>query len=268
MLICLIKLCQRRNCCWWGGEYLKEVYFVLLYSFSDILYTHDCTPTHHSNTVVKFADDTNVVELISGGDESAYQAQVEHLTAWCRINNLLLNTSKTKELIVDFRKKKTDIQPLHTSGECVERVTDFRFFGVHISEDLTWGTNMAELVKKAQQRLYFLRIMKRHNIPQQLLVSFYHCSIERHTASLFGLPAAQWHKRKHCRGSLRWPRKSSAALWHQWRNFLAPAASGKPLPSLRTHHNLDTICSNYFHQADDTGSSKLAQTDSKTVSTQ
>ena len=58
------------------------------------------------------------------------------------------------------------------------RVTDFRCLGVHISEDLTWGTNTAELVKKAQQRLYFLRVLKRHNIPQKLLVSFYRCSVE------------------------------------------------------------------------------------------
>lgn len=56
--------------------------------------------------MVKFADDTTVVGLISGGDESAYQAQGEHLMAWCRVNNLLLNTFKTKELTVDFRKKK------------------------------------------------------------------------------------------------------------------------------------------------------------------
>ncbi|KAK3507142.1 hypothetical protein QTP70_008626 [Hemibagrus guttatus] len=34
------------------------------------LYTHDCTPTHHSNTIVKFADNTTVVGLIAGGDES------------------------------------------------------------------------------------------------------------------------------------------------------------------------------------------------------
>ncbi|TKS65504.1 RNA-directed DNA polymerase from mobile element jockey [Collichthys lucidus] len=49
----------------------------LLYS----LYTHDCAPVHHSNTIVKFADDTTVVGLISGGDESAYREEVERLLA-------------------------------------------------------------------------------------------------------------------------------------------------------------------------------------------
>ncbi|KAF7661286.1 hypothetical protein LDENG_00265940 [Lucifuga dentata] len=75
-------------------------------------------------------------------------------------------------------RNKTDIQPLFISGECVERVSDFRFLGVHIEEDLTWSANTIALVKKAQQRLYFLRILRKNHLTQKLLVSFYHCSIE------------------------------------------------------------------------------------------
>ncbi len=44
-----------------------------------------------------FSDDTTVIGLIRDNDKTAYWA------AWCADNNLLLNT-KTKELIVDFRK--------------------------------------------------------------------------------------------------------------------------------------------------------------------
>ena len=142
------------------------------------LYTHDCSPVYTNNTIVKFADDTTVVGLISNGDESAYRDEVERLVGWCRENNLLLNTAKTKELVVDFRRKRTAIQPLMIEGVCVERVSDFRFLGVHISEDLTWGVNTTGLVKKAQQRLYFLRILRKNNICQKLLVSFYRCSVE------------------------------------------------------------------------------------------
>uniref|UniRef100_A0A3P9IGT3 Reverse transcriptase domain-containing protein n=1 Tax=Oryzias latipes TaxID=8090 RepID=A0A3P9IGT3_ORYLA len=142
------------------------------------LYTHDCIPAHHSNTTVKFADDTTVVGLISGGDESAYRDEVDQLTMWSRENNLLLNTTKTKEVIIDFRRKKTAVSPLFISGVCVERVPDFRFLGVHIEEDLTWGVNTSELLKKAQQRLHFLRVLRKNNISQRLLVSFYRCSIE------------------------------------------------------------------------------------------
>ncbi|KAK3556718.1 hypothetical protein QTP70_015089, partial [Hemibagrus guttatus] len=141
------------------------------------LYTHDCTPAHHSNTIVKVADDTTVVGLVAGGDESAYRDEVEWLSGWCRENNLLLNTTKTKELIIDYRRKETDITPLYISGDCVERVADFRFLGVQIEDCLTWSTNTSELLKKAQQRLYFLRALRKNNITQRL-VSFKRCSIE------------------------------------------------------------------------------------------
>ena len=97
------------------------------------LYTHDYTPAHASNTTIKFADDTTVVGLISEGDESAYRNEVEQLTGWCRENNLVLNTTKTNELIVDFlRKKMESIQPLYISGDYVEKVSDFRFLGFQI----------------------------------------------------------------------------------------------------------------------------------------
>ena len=44
--------------------------------------------------------------LITVNNEKAYLKEVEDLTHWCQDNNLLLNISKTKELIVDFGKKQ------------------------------------------------------------------------------------------------------------------------------------------------------------------
>ena len=34
-----------------------------------------------------------------------------------------------------------------------------------------WGVNTSELLKKAQQRLYFLRVLRGNNISERLLVS-------------------------------------------------------------------------------------------------
>ena len=44
---------------------------------------------------------------------------------WCSKNNLLLNTSKAKELVIDYRKKGIDIPPLSRSGDSVKRVRVF-----------------------------------------------------------------------------------------------------------------------------------------------
>lgn len=76
------------------------------------LYTHDCTPIHDSNIIIKFADDTTVAGLIHNNDESAYRDEVQKLTAWCSVNNLALNSSKTKELVIDFRRKREEPAPL------------------------------------------------------------------------------------------------------------------------------------------------------------
>ncbi|KAK1800138.1 hypothetical protein P4O66_006158 [Electrophorus voltai] len=47
----------------------------LLYS----LYTYDCTATSSSTVIVKFADNTVVMGLISDNDERAYLEETKHL---------------------------------------------------------------------------------------------------------------------------------------------------------------------------------------------
>ncbi len=75
------------------------------------LYTHDCTATHSSNVIVKFADDTTVIGLITDNDESAYREEVSTLTKWCQENHLSLNIDKTKELVVDYRRQSREHTP-------------------------------------------------------------------------------------------------------------------------------------------------------------
>ena len=89
----------------------------ILYS----LFTHDCMAMHASNSIIKFADDTTVVGLITNNDETAYREEVRALAEWCQENNL--NVNNTRELIVDFRRSQRDqrdhqsrgIMPLSTS---------------------------------------------------------------------------------------------------------------------------------------------------------
>ncbi|KAI4904358.1 hypothetical protein NFI96_007146 [Prochilodus magdalenae] len=147
----------------------------ILYS----LFTHDCVPTYGSNTIIKYADNTTVIGLIKDNDETAYRDEVQHLSTWCHDNNLTLNTQKTKEIIMDLRRSRSQAHPpVYISGAAVEQVTSFKFLGTHISSDLTWSLNSSVLVKKAQQRLYFLRSIKKVHLSPRILVNFYHCTIE------------------------------------------------------------------------------------------
>ena len=60
----------------------------------------------------------------------------------------------------------------------VERVTSFKFLGVHIPKDLPWTLNSSILIKKAHQRLFILKRLKKAHLSPQILVNFYRCTIE------------------------------------------------------------------------------------------
>uniref|UniRef100_A0A3B1K914 Reverse transcriptase domain-containing protein n=1 Tax=Astyanax mexicanus TaxID=7994 RepID=A0A3B1K914_ASTMX len=142
------------------------------------LLTHDCTATYSSNHIIKFADDTTVVGLISKNDESAYREEVQWLTDWCRTNNLSLNVDKTKEMVVDFRRAPGVHHPLNINGSAVEIVDNTEFLGVHIAENLTWSLKTSSITKKAQQRLYFLRRLRKAHLPPPILTMFYRGTVE------------------------------------------------------------------------------------------
>ncbi len=125
------------------------------------LLTHDCTAKFSSNLIIKFANDTSVVGLISSNDETHNREEVAQLAEWCGANNMSLNVEKTKEVVMDFRRNSVDHPPLTIDSLTVERVSSTKFLGVHITEDLTWTTNTMSLLKKAQQRLHYLRRLKR-----------------------------------------------------------------------------------------------------------
>ncbi|MGL4906709.1 MAG: alkylated DNA repair protein domain-containing protein, partial [Plesiomonas sp.] len=80
--------------------------------------------------------------------------------------------------IVDFRRNPPALPPLTIMNSTVAAVESFRFLGTTISQDLKWDNHIESTVKKAQQRLYFLRQLRKFNLPQELLKQFYSAIIE------------------------------------------------------------------------------------------
>ncbi len=109
---------------------------------------------------------------------TSYRQEVKELDVWCSLNNLELKTLKTVEMIVDFRRNPPALPPLTIMNSTVTAVESFRFLGTTISQDLKWDNHIVSIVKKAQQRLYFLRQLRTFNLPQELLKQFYSAIIE------------------------------------------------------------------------------------------
>ena len=78
-------------------------------------------------------------------------------------------------LFLNLYKNKRDNTGLQEgqsiNGDCEERVHSIRFLGVQISDDLSTTVNTTAVVKKAQQRLHFLRVLRRNNLEERLLVT-------------------------------------------------------------------------------------------------
>ena len=66
-----------------------------------------------------------------------------------RRTDLYLNVIKTKEMIVDCRKRRNEHAPILIDGAVVEQVERFKFLGVHITNKLTWSKHTKTVVKRA-----------------------------------------------------------------------------------------------------------------------
>ena len=155
------------------------------------IFTFDCKTDFSDSLIVKFADDTTLSGLITNIDESNYRNQVQNLVSWCDKNNLSLNVSKTKEIVRDFRTNKSFIQPLSIQGTDVDIVNSFRFLGTHINNKLTWDNHCQVTLRKARQRLYFLRKLKSIEVKQHVLINFYRAIIE----SILTFSITVWYDR-------------------------------------------------------------------------
>ncbi len=68
---------------------------------------------NNTSSLMKFADDTTVIGLITDNDETAYREEVSTLTKWCQENHLSLNIDETKELVVDYRRQSREYKTRH-----------------------------------------------------------------------------------------------------------------------------------------------------------
>ena len=97
-----------------------------------ILYTNDCKSNVMSSHILKYADDTVIVGLIRESEDE-YRKSIAYFEEWCADNHLVLNPTKTKEMIFDFRKKKicdpVD-SPIYINDVPVENVHCYKYLAI------------------------------------------------------------------------------------------------------------------------------------------
>ena len=81
--------------------------------------------------------------------------------------------TKTKEMIVDFRRQEHSPGKTIIHNNEVEIVSNYKYLGTIFDDKLKWDDNTEEIVKKGQQRLYLLRKLNYFSVDQKILTFFF-----------------------------------------------------------------------------------------------
>uniref|UniRef100_A0AAV2JP68 Alkylated DNA repair protein AlkB homologue 8 N-terminal domain-containing protein n=1 Tax=Knipowitschia caucasica TaxID=637954 RepID=A0AAV2JP68_KNICA len=138
-------------------------------------------------------------------------------------------------MIVDFRKSTVPPPPPSVMDSPITSVESFRFLGTTITQDLKWEPTISSLIKKAQQRMYFLRQLRKAKLPAQMLVQFYTAIIE----SILTSSITVWFAGATVRDKQRLQRIVRSAEEVIGRSL--PSLQDLSFPSLRQNSRLESF---------------------------
>ena len=116
----------------------------------------------------KYVDDASIWEECNyNGKDSKLQMAADQASEWSLNNNMLINTEKTKELIIYFGKRPSSFEKIKMLDNQIETVECTKLLGVTINNKLTWHDHVEQITSKAASRLYFLRMLRRTGIPSK-----------------------------------------------------------------------------------------------------
>ena len=120
----------------------------------------------------KYVDDTTVAEIVQHNSPGEAQFAVNFVEAWSKENNMQLNTDKCKVMVIGVKKSKHDFTPLKVNRKVLETVDSAKILGLALSNNLKWNNHISESIKKANNQLYFITILKRARIPVMDIIKF------------------------------------------------------------------------------------------------
>jgi len=126
--------------------------------------------------IMKYVDDSTIFEICQYNNMSRIQESADIAHAWSNDNDMVINASKTKEMLICFSKNpvfNNSIPNIVIDDACIERVNHAKVLGVTISDDLTWNKHVENIISKAGKRMYMLYQLKRSGISQTDLLKVY-----------------------------------------------------------------------------------------------
>ena len=150
-----------------------------------LLFINDLPLTLHDTIswVDLYADDTTIYE--QNVDISTLQSNLQKslnlFYDWCRKNGMVLNTLKTKVMLITSRQKRNNLYEsvlsLKYNDIDIKMTTSDKILGVHVDENLSWNDHYQHVSKKVSPYLWLLSKIKTY-LPQEHRILYYNSYIK------------------------------------------------------------------------------------------
>ena len=150
-----------------------------------LMFINDLPLYTDSATTDFYADDTTLYVVGESLEtiERNLQVALDCLAKWCKCNGMLINTAKTKVMLITTHQKRTSLingqLSLHLNNDELNMITNDKVLGIIIDNNLTWSQHVDKVCKKITTNLWLLSRIKEYlTIPQR--VQFYKTYIQPH----------------------------------------------------------------------------------------
>ena len=124
----------------------------------------------------KYVDDSTVFYVCNNSSMPMLQESADIITDWSRNNDMRINATKTKEMVICFCRNVNHVASIPRiviDNNDIARVTQAKVLGVTLSSDLTWHAHVDTIVSKASKRVFTIYQLKRAGIRQCDLLRVY-----------------------------------------------------------------------------------------------
>ena len=124
-----------------------------------VIYINDFSLDLGPVSVIRYADDTTIIACDKTLNEVQLklQSSVDNALVWLNNNRLLVNSSKSKCMLIGTRQRLANSSLLiHINGTFLENCEYTKLLGLYIDSNLTWNKHVDFLCKKLSKKLGIL----------------------------------------------------------------------------------------------------------------
>ena len=105
-------------------------------------------------------------------DDDFLQSVLDEFCRWATQNDMKLNPDKCVNMNVCFMKNPPEFFPLKMCLKDLKQVDNVKILGVTISSDLKWDLHMSQVLRKASNKLYMLKVLKKFKLSTVDLLTY------------------------------------------------------------------------------------------------